>query len=97
MARGREGLADHVSGLTLERGFDSMQPTDPAADRLIQIESALMHLTHDVEAMHQAIVAQQREVDAMRRALEQLETAWERDEGLASERRDSQAEKPPHY
>ena len=74
-----------------------MQPTDPAADRLIRIESALMHLTHDVEAMHQAIVAQQREVDAMRRTLERLETAWERDEGVAPERRDPQAEKPPHY
>jgi uncharacterized coiled-coil protein SlyX len=74
-----------------------MQPTDAATDRLVRIESALMHLVHDVEAMHQALVAQNREVDAVRRALERLQAAWERDEELSPETRDPAAEKPPHY
>jgi uncharacterized coiled-coil protein SlyX len=74
-----------------------MSSNDLPSDRIIEIESALMHLTHDVEAMQQAIVRQQREVDAIRRTLERLQAAWEGDEGLAPETRDPAAEKPPHY
>jgi len=74
-----------------------MPPTDLPSDRIIQIESALMHLAHDVEAMQQAIVSQQREVDTIRRALESLQAVWEREEGLTPETRDPAAEKPPHY
>ena len=54
-----------------------------------------MHLAHDVEAMQQAIVRQQREVDAIRRALESLQAAWEREEGLTPETRDPAAENSP--
>jgi uncharacterized coiled-coil protein SlyX len=74
-----------------------MPPSDPPPDRMIQIESALMHLAHDVEAMQQAIVGQQREVDAIRRVLERLQAAWDREEGLSQETSDPAAEKPPHY
>ncbi len=74
-----------------------MQPTEPMADRLVRLESALMHLEHDVEQMHQAIVLQQREIDALRRALERFEATWERQERLSVEIRDPAAEKPPHY
>ncbi len=74
-----------------------MSSNDLPSDRIIEIESALMHLTHDVEAMQQAIVRQQREVDAVRRTLERLQAAWEGEEGLVPETRDPAAEKPPHY
>jgi uncharacterized coiled-coil protein SlyX len=74
-----------------------MQPSDPATERLVRIESALMHLSHDVEAMHQALVAQQRDVDVLRQKLERLQAVWEREEGLSPEVRDPAAEKPPHY
>jgi uncharacterized coiled-coil protein SlyX len=74
-----------------------MQPTDPNLDRLVQIESTMMHLAHDVEAMHQALVAQQREMDAIRRLLERLQSMWEREERHSPETRDPAAEKPPHY
>jgi len=74
-----------------------MPPSDLPSDRIIEIESALMHLTHDVEAMQQAIVRQQREVDTIRRTLERLQAAWEREEGATLETRDPAAEKPPHY
>jgi|HubBroStandDraft_4_1064222.scaffolds.fasta_scaffold635188_2 uncharacterized coiled-coil protein SlyX len=70
---------------------------DLPADRLVRIESALMHLSHDVEAMHGAIVSQQREIDGLRRTLEKLQSMWEREVGLTPEIRDPAAEKPPHY
>jgi uncharacterized coiled-coil protein SlyX len=70
---------------------------DLPADRLVRIESALMHLSRDVEAMHDAIVSQQREIDGLRRTLEKLQSMWEREVGLTPEIRDPAAEKPPHY
>jgi uncharacterized coiled-coil protein SlyX len=73
-----------------------MEPSDPPNDRLVRIETALMHLAHDVEALNEAIVAQQREIDAVRRELERLKDDWEREQGPA-ETRDPAAEKPPHY
>jgi uncharacterized coiled-coil protein SlyX len=73
------------------------QSGDLAADRLERIESALMHLSHDVEAMHQAMLGQQREIDGLRRTVERLQSLWEREEGLTPEVRDAAAEKPPHY
>jgi uncharacterized coiled-coil protein SlyX len=74
-----------------------MQPTEPMADRLMRLESALMHVEHDVEQMHQAIVLQQREIDMLHRALERFEATFERQERLSPEIRDPAAEKPPHY
>jgi SlyX protein len=76
-----------------------MDPTDSVNDRLIRLESALMHLGHDVEQMHQAILAQQRELEAFRRVIERLEAATEHEDRLAPEStvRDPAAEKPPHY
>jgi uncharacterized coiled-coil protein SlyX len=81
----------------LKPELNPMPPSDLPSDRIIQIESALMHLTHDVEAMQQAIVRQQREVDTIRRTLERLQAAWEREEGSTPETRDPVGEKPPHY
>lgn len=73
------------------------ETTDPINDRLIRLESALMHVEHDFGLMHQAILAQQREIDAIRRILERFEAVIEREGRLASEVRDPAAEKPPHY
>jgi uncharacterized coiled-coil protein SlyX len=75
----------------------TQQSGDLPADRLVRIESALMHLSHDVEAMHEAIVGQQREIEGLRRTLERLQSMWEREVGLTPEVRDPAAEKPPHY
>jgi uncharacterized coiled-coil protein SlyX len=93
----REGSIDRFVYPYANHGLDTMQPIDPANDRLVRIESALMHLSHDVEAMHQAIISQQREVDAIRRTLDRLQERWDREEGLLPEVRDPAAEKPPHY
>jgi uncharacterized coiled-coil protein SlyX len=83
--------------VNVDRGPDPMQPTDPPSDRLVQIESALMHVARDVEALHETIRVHEREIDALRRALEQLQSAWEREEGPSPQTRDPAAEKPPHY
>lgn len=74
-----------------------VEPTDAINDRLIRVESAMMHLEHDLGQMHQAILAQQREIDAIRRILERFEAVIEREGRLVSEVRDPAAEKPPHY
>lgn len=74
--------------------------TEPSAadiDRIVHIETALMHLEHDVEQLHQALVIQQREIDGIRRILERIEATLDRDAGMPSEVRDPLAEKPPHY
>lgn len=69
---------------------------DRAADRLTAIESALMHLQHDVQQLHEALVGYRRDLEALRsdiglvrRRVEQLETG--------PEVRDPKLEKPPHY
>lgn len=66
------------------------------ADRLTAIESVLMHLQHDVEQLHEALVGCRRDLDALRNdvgtirgRVEQLETG--------PEVRDPKLEKPPHY
>jgi uncharacterized coiled-coil protein SlyX len=75
----------------------TQQSGDVPVDRLVRIESALMHLSHDVEAMHETIISQQREIDGLRRTLERLQSILEREVGLTPEVRDPAAEKPPHY
>ena len=68
-------------------------------ERLVRIETTLMHLDHDVRQMHEAILAQQRELDSLRRTVERFEVALERQgqPGIEPEVRDPAAEKPPHY
>jgi uncharacterized coiled-coil protein SlyX len=78
-------------------GDETQRSGDQQADRLVRIESALMHLSHDVEAMHEAIISQQREIDGLRRTLERLQSILEREVGLTPEVRDPAAERPPHY
>jgi uncharacterized coiled-coil protein SlyX len=74
-------------------------PADAFSDRFVRLESALMHLTHDFEQMHQVLLAQQRDIQALQGTIEHLQSAL--DERIApssgSEVRDPLAEKPPHY
>jgi uncharacterized coiled-coil protein SlyX len=73
---------------------------DPTlTERLVTIESTLMHLARDLETMHQGVLAQRREIDQLRRMIERCHAALERDDRGSSdlEIRDPAAEKPPHY
>ncbi|HEX6987456.1 MAG TPA: SlyX family protein [Planctomycetaceae bacterium] len=67
-----------------------------ATDRLTAIESLLMHVQHDLEQIHEAVVGQRRDIDALRRELDRLRGHVERLE-LGPESRDPKLEKPPHY
>jgi SlyX protein len=66
------------------------------SDHLTAIESALMHLQHEVQQLNEALIGYRRDFDALRNDIgtirgrvEQLETG--------PEVRDPKLEKPPHY
>ncbi len=73
-----------------------MQPGNPSDDRLVRIETAILHLEHDVQQLNDSLVAQHRAIEALRVAVERLEWRLDR-EGPTPETRDPEAEKPPHY
>ncbi|MGC1272062.1 MAG: SlyX family protein [Planctomycetaceae bacterium] len=66
------------------------------ADRLTAIESLLMHLQHDVDQLHESILAGRRDVDALRSGLDRLRSDIEQLDSTP-ETRDPKLEKPPHY
>ncbi len=65
-------------------------------DRLTAVESLLMHLQHDLDQLHEAILGSRRDVDDLRRELGRLRRDVERLES-PPETRDPKLEKPPHY
>ena len=62
--------------------------------RLIQVESVLMQLQHDLEQLNKAVLDQQAELTHLKSALDRLSTTLE--EGPA-EPRNPVDERPPHY
>jgi SlyX protein len=73
-----------------------MQPGSDADARLVQIESLLMHMQHDVEQLSTAVIEQQAELDAVKRQLSRLQAALDAADA-EPESRDPQQERPPHY
>ena len=71
------------------------QPSQPMDERLVRLETAVMHAEHQLDELQQALFAQQREIDDLRRALARFQETWEAPE--LPEIRDPAAEKPPHY
>jgi uncharacterized coiled-coil protein SlyX len=65
-------------------------------DRLTAIESLLMHLQHDVEQLHEALVGYRKDLDGLREEMGKLRGQVERIE-MGPEARDPKAERPPHY
>ncbi len=64
-------------------------------DRLMAVEMALAHLQHDVEQMHEVLIAMQRELKAAHRQVTLLEGKVR---ALEFPDADSPIdEKPPHY
>jgi SlyX protein len=65
-------------------------------ERIIQLETLVMHLQYDVEQLNAALLAQHVELKELREALARLERRM--DAGAAGpEERDLEAERPPHY
>ena len=67
-----------------------------ADDRLTAIETALMHLQHDVEQVHEALVGQRRDLEDLRTGIVGLRGRIDRMEA-GPEDRDPTLERPPHY
>jgi len=65
-------------------------------DRLVAIESAVAHLQHDYEQLHQAFLVLQGELQELRQAVARLDV---RVDTLQQEPEDRspEAERPPHY
>lgn len=66
------------------------------SDRLEAVESLVTHLERELAAMHDVLLAQQREIGELRRELGKTEARIDRIE-TGPEKRDPVAEKPPHY
>ena len=71
-------------------------PSDRQNARQVQLESLLAHLQHESEQMHEVILAQQVEIDSLRRDLKRLEARLDRT-AEEPEQHDSIDERPPHY
>jgi uncharacterized coiled-coil protein SlyX len=71
-----------------------MNPSDMLEQRLIQVETVLMQVQHDLEQLNKAVHAQQVELTQVRGALDRLTAGLE--EGPA-EPRNPVEERPPHY
>lgn len=65
-------------------------------ERVVELETIVMHLERDVEQLNGVIVAQQAEIESLKKLVERLqsrfETALEEPEA-----RDPREERPPHY
>lgn len=73
-----------------------MSDTEPNADRLLRLETAVAHLQHDLERLHQVTLDLQTELRQGMLRLSRLERQWEQWE-TPSEFRSAADERPPHY
>lgn len=73
-----------------------MTEPDPNADRLLHLETAVAHLQHDFERLHQVALDLQAELRQWTLQLTRLERQLERLE-TPPESRSAAEERPPHY
>jgi uncharacterized coiled-coil protein SlyX len=71
-----------------------MNAPDAMEHRLIQVETVLMQVQHDLEQLNKAVLDQQGELTHLKGALDRLTATLE--EGPA-EPRNPVDERPPHY
>lgn len=72
----------------------SQAPSQP--DRVVELETLLMHLQRDLAALSEVVIDQQKQLDAQGRRLARLDERLVEPQTPA-EPRDVQAERPPHY
>ncbi len=71
-----------------------MPDKNPLMDRIITLESALMHLQHDLEKIGQVVLDQQKQIEQQQLQIDRFEEkiSQSQDEFI-----DPLDEKPPHY
>ena len=70
--------------------------SDPADARITAVETLLTHLQRELAQMHEVLLAQSAELQALRDRAAKLDGRLDRLED-DPEDRDPRAEKPPHY
>jgi len=72
-----------------------MPPSTPSeSERLVQVESLLSHLQHDVDKLNGALIEQQQQIEDLRKLISKLEADVEQ---IPDTPRDPREERPPHY
>ncbi|MFN0050737.1 MAG: SlyX family protein [Planctomycetales bacterium] len=73
-----------------------MMDQPPLADRVVELESLVMHLQRDLESLHGVMLDQQKQLDSLKRLIARLDDRVSR-QGDTDEPRDLVAERPPHF
>ena len=68
-----------------------------SSDRFVQIETLCAHLQHDVDQMHQVLLAMQNDMKSLRLQLERLQSRLSDLQPDEPDKIDPLAERPPHY
>jgi len=63
--------------------------------RITEMEMGLTHLQRDYESLNEVLLAQQKTIESLQRAMQQLESKV--DSSGTPEVRDAESERPPHY
>lgn len=65
-------------------------------ERIIKLETIVMHLQHDIEQLNAATLAQQKEIKSLKQYIERLQSRLDQADD-DPEARDLREERPPHY
>lgn len=72
-----------------------MPPFTPSdSERLVQVESLLSHLQHDVDKLNEALIEQQQQIEDLRKLVSKVESDVQQ---IPDSPRDPREERPPHY
>lgn len=66
------------------------------SEKVVSLETTLMHLQHEFEQLNSVVLQQQREIDAIKLKMQGLSDKVVELE-LPAEQSDMTGEKPPHY
>ena len=73
-----------------------MSSSGPLRQRVVELESLLTHMQHDLESLNQVILDQQSEIGSLKEQIARLEDRLGQFTE-PSETRDPHEERPPHY
>ncbi len=73
-----------------------MSSVSDFAQQLIAAQEVLMHLQHEFEQLHQVVLAQQNEIDDLKRELRKFKDSFE-SAAQADQFPTPEEDRPPHY